>query len=212
MAMTPRDITTPEQLVACWEANAISPWNAIAVMLHRVDDSTVEEWILALPLDLQEQVVDDVTRWGPPDAEKVTLGRGAGLEEKPRARAALREWLRVGPRPESWLSPEIVARVRMNGGQAPPERFIARAFSSSEEGSRVWNLAFQLLAPRSDIAFVGVLRGGASAEELQRGARLDLHLAGEPVGAAEILQKAGAVQEGDLLSALDAPPRLRRAA
>lgn len=208
MAMTARDITTPEELVACWEANEISAWNATAVMLHRVDDAIVGQWVLALPLDLQEQLVEDVTTWGPADEERVALGRGAGLEEKPGARAALRAWLRVGPRAERWLSPEIVAHVRMDGGHPPPERFVARAFSSGDEEGRAWSLAFQLLAPSQSVAFVGVLRGGASAEELQVGTRLDLSVAGERVGDAEIRLNAGAMREGDLLSALDAPPRI----
>jgi hypothetical protein len=211
MAMTTRDVTTPEQLVAAWRANEMTAWDAVAVILHSVNESNVAEWVLALPLRLQAHLIDEVTSWGASDREKLPVGRGAGLEEAAFARPALRTWLRVGDDPEQWLSPEIVARLHAEEGVTLPRRFVACAEShwtvtgAAEEGSR-WNLAVEQVAG-SAVAWLAVLTGAESAGRLPTGAVLAMRAGGEVVGSVEILLNAHRVREIDFLADDNAPPR-----
>lgn len=96
MALTLTEIDQPEMLAAAWTAGEVSPWDAIAVLLHRVDHRTVRAWMDALPPDLSEVVREEVRQLAL-SASTYRVGRGAGLDERPEALAALLGWLYLAP-------------------------------------------------------------------------------------------------------------------
>lgn len=89
--MALKDIDRPEKLAQAWLSDSLSAWDAIAVLLHRVDHDTVSAWMEALPPDLAAITLDEICQLALA-ATTFTVGRGAGLEERPEAMAALLGW------------------------------------------------------------------------------------------------------------------------
>lgn len=96
MAMTLAELDAPAKLAAAWEADRISGWDAVIVLLHRVDRRSVDDWTAGLPDDLLDLVSQEVERLAlSPGGEPI--GRGACLDVNPEALGALLTWLYSSP-------------------------------------------------------------------------------------------------------------------
>ena len=87
-------IATPGQLQAALSAKKISHGEAMLVLLHRIDPTTVAAWVAALTPRIRADFEEYArARVASSDPTNYSTGRGLSLPEAPKIDESLRTWL-----------------------------------------------------------------------------------------------------------------------